>query len=385
MSVRYKQAVPVVFGPGSVGEVGYEVKALGCGKALCVYDRGVSAAGIDEKVKAALSKAGVGIVVYDKISADPSSELVDDGAALAAREGVDCIIGIGGGSSMDAAKAISLMMDNPPPVSQYLTLPPMQLETHIPVVLVPTTAGTGSEVTAVCVISKLNTNEKLGLFHRGSVTAILDPELTLSVPPSVTAYTGTDAFSHAVESITGRSRNPRSEVLALDAIRRIVRYLPEACRNGADMQARTSLSLASNFAGIAFADADNHFGHSIADALSATFHTPHGLNCAWGNPELICLIAPAVPDKLVLIGEAMGLSFTGSESPVQLGERVADAVRELMRSCCIKSPREMGFTREQVVSGAPLAFSSGLRFNCPVDITPELAQSAMEGVYDHYQ
>ena len=194
-----------------------------------------------------------------------------------------------------------------------------------------------------------------------------------------------DAFSHAVESITGRSRNPRSEVLALDAIRRIVRYLPIAYRSGADMEARTNLSLASNFAGIAFADADNHFGHSIADALSATFHTPHGLNCAWGNPELIRLIAPAVPDKLALIGQAMGLSCTGAESPVQLGEQVAAAVRELMRSCGIKSPREMGFTREQVVSGAPLAFGSGLRFNCPVDITPELAQSAMEGVYDNYQ
>ena len=270
-------------------------------------------------------------------------------------------------------------------MTQYLTLPPTCLSTQVPIILVPTTAGTGSEVTAVCVISNLAANEKLGLFLKGRVTAILDPELTLTVPPSVTANTGLDAFCHAVESITAKNRNPRSEVLALDAIRRIVRSLPAACRDGSDLEARTDLALASNFAGIAFADADNHFGHSLADALSATFHTPHGLNCAWGDPELILLIAPAVPDKIRLIGEAMGLTFTGSEAPTQLGAEVAQAVRSLMRTCGIKSPREMGFTREQVLSGAPLAFESGLRFNCPADITPEMAQSAMAGIYDHYQ
>ena len=385
MTVRYQQAVPVIFGPGAIRDLGKEVQAMGCRKALCVYDGGVKAAHIGEKAEESLRQAGMDYVVFDKITADPSSDLVDEGAALARAEGVDCVIGVGGGSSMDAAKAIALMIQNQPPVTQYLTLPPTCLSTGVPIILIPTTAGTGSEVTAVCVISNLATNEKLGLFLKGQVTAILDPELTLTVPPAVTANTGLDAFCHAVESITARNRNPRSEVLALDAIRRIVRSLPKACRDGSDLEARTELALASNFAGIAFADADNHFGHSLADALSATFHTPHGLNCAWGDPELILLIAPAVPEKIRLIGEAMGLTFTGGETPAQLGAEVAQAVRALMRTCGIKSPREMGFTREQVVSGAPLAFESGLRFNCPVDITPEMAQAAMEGIYDHYQ
>ena len=385
MSVRYQQPVPVLFGPGAIRDLGGEVKALNCHKALCVYDGGVKAARIGEKAEESLRQAGIDYVVFDKITADPSSDLVDEGAALAKAQGVDCVIGVGGGSSMDAAKGIALMMANPAPVTQYLTLPPTCLSTDIPIVLVPTTAGTGSEVTPVCVISNLATNEKLGLFLKGHTLAILDPELTLTVPPAVTANTGLDAFCHAVESITAKNRNPRSEVLALDAIRRIVRSLPAACRDGADLAARTELALASNFAGIAFADADNHFGHSLADALSATFHTPHGLNCAWGDPELILLIAPVVPDKIRLIGEAMGLTFSGGETPAQLGEAVAQAVRDLMRQCGIKSPREMGFTREQVVSGAPLAFESGLRFNCPAEITLEMSRTAMEGIYDHYQ
>lgn len=374
----------MVFGPGAIHELGREVKALGCGRVLCVYDGGVKAAGIAGSAEASLREAGVEYSVFDRISSDPSSDTVDEGAALAAAIGADCIVGIGGGSSMDAAKAIALLMDNPAPVSQYLTLPPMLLETATPLVLVPTTAGTGSEVTAVCVITKQETGEKLGLFMKGNATAILDPELTITVPAAVTANTGMDAFSHSVESITSRARNPRSEALALDAIRKIVRWLPVACADGSNIEARTALSLASNFAGIAFADADNHFGHSIADALSATFHTPHGLNCAWGDPELIKIVAPAVPDKVRLIGGAMGLEGLEALEPGALGEAVAAAVRDLMRRCGIRSPKEMGFDRERLVSGASLAFESGLKFNCPVEISMETAQKAMEGVFDNY-
>lgn len=386
MAFQYNQLVPVLFGNGAINQLGEKVKELGCKKVICVYDGGVKAAGIAPKAEQSLKDAGVDYVVYDKITADPTDVLVNECGKLAIDEKVDGFVAIGGGSSMDCAKAASLLLNHPAPIEQYFTAPPSFYECCVPVIHIPTTAGTGSEVTQVAVITKSEDHSKPSVFMHSSM-AIVDPELTLTVPPSVTANTGLDAFTHAAEAITAKGRNPRSELLAVAAIQKIAKYLPVAVKDGSNLEARYELCLAANWAGIAFADTDCHLGHNLADGISVTFHTPHGLNCVLVNPELMKLCAAAVADKVQVVGEALGVEFTGSESNEEIGEKTAAAVRALMKTCGIKGPKELGMDRAQFADCCKMAMEIdlGLRLNCPVDVDIDIVRGIYEKVYDNYQ
>lgn len=386
MSYHYNQLTPVIFGKGAVNELGEKVKEMGCKKVMCVYDSGVKAAGIAPKAEASLKAAGIDYVVFDKITADPTDELVNECGALGKAEGVDCFVGVGGGSSMDCAKAASLLMVHEPPIQQYFTAPPSYVSSPIPVILVPTTAGTGSEVTQVCVITNTADHSKPAIYMRSKL-AIVDPDLTMTVPPSVTANTGLDAFTHAAEALTAKGHNPRSDLLATAALGKIAKYLPIAVADGSNEEARYELSLAANWAGIAFADTDCHLGHCMADGISAAFHTPHGMNCIWVDPELMKACASVVPERVKMVGEAIGVTYTGSESNEEIGEKTAAAIRALMKAAKLRSPKEMGLDRDTFINCYKMAMEIdlGLRLNCPLDITPEMVRDMYEKAYDNYQ
>jgi alcohol dehydrogenase class IV len=384
MIYNFEQIVPLLFGAGAIGRLGEKLTEFGCKKVLCVYDGGVKAAGISAKAEASLKAAGIAYVLFDKVASDPPATIIDEGADVARFEQVDGIVGVGGGSSLDTAKAIAVLLEYPSPVAQYLEIPPRRFRPKTPLVLIPTTAGTGSEMTQVSVISDTDRNLKLSIFVRGSL-AIVDPELTLSVPPAVTAYTGLDALSHAIESITGGMRNPHSEAYALEAIPLVVKNLPIACKDGSDIAARTGLSLAANLSGIAFSNADNHVGHMLADALSFAFHTPHGVNCALATPATFTYISTILPDKLRLIGAAMGLEFKDGIGDEEAGEQAADAVRALMREVGVKSLKAQGFDRDAVLNLAELVVNGVLAFNCPVPVDIPMAQKLLAIVYDRYE
>ena len=383
MVYRYEQIAPVVFGAGALATLGEEVKALGCKKVMCVYDGGVKVAGIAEKAESSLKEAGIEYIVYDKITPDPPSATVDEAAAIAREAKIDGIVGVGGGSSMDATKTIALLTDRPGSIRDYLKDPPIWLTSSIPIILVPTTSGTGSEVTQACIVSHEELNLKLAVFTRATL-ALVDPELVKTLPPEGTAITGFDALAHAVESVTSNGWNPRSELLALTAITKIKKYLLRAVKDGSDMEARTELALASNWAGTAFSDTNVHVGHGAADAFSAAFHTPHGLNCAWTTPVTIELVAPVVPEKVKLIGEAIGVEFGAGDSPEVIGKKTADALRSFMKECGLQSPTEMGLDRQKTIDSANVIMGGGLRFFCPVEITDDISTWIMTQAYDTY-
>lgn len=382
MSVTYNQLNPVVFGNGAIKELGERVKALGCTKVMCVYDSGVLAAGIAPKAEASLKEAGIDYIVFDKVCSDPTDVLVNEAGALALENKVDGVVAIGGGSSMDLAKAASLLLTLPAPIEQYFTAPPSFYEAPVPIVLVPTTSGTGSEVTQVAVITYSKDHSKPSVFTR-SALAIVDPELTYTVPSGVTANTGLDAFTHAAESITAKGRNPRSELLAVAAIEKIAKYLPIAVEDGKNVEARYQLSLAANWAGIAFADTDCHLGHTMADGISSTFHSPHGYNCIMVDPELMAACAPIIPEEVKTVGKATGAEFTGDETPEEIGKKTADAIRALMKKCGIKHPREYGMEREQFINCAKMAaeIDFGLRLNCVLDVVGENREAVIADIY----
>lgn len=254
-------------------------------KALLVASSGqfMKKFGYLARVEEQLVRAGAQVVRYDRITPNPAKDTVAAGAAFCRAQGCDFIVGLGGGSSIDAAKAISVMAVNPGDYWDYVvggtgrgkTVP----NAPLPVVAIPTTAGTGTEANPWAVMTNEETREKIGFGYDKTfpVLSIVDPELMLSVPPRLTAYQGFDALFHSTEGYLNRSASPVSDLLALEAVRLIGRSLPRAVRNGADLEARADVALASMLSGMAGTLSGCISAHSIAHALSA-FHPrlPHG-------------------------------------------------------------------------------------------------------------
>ena len=384
MLQKFSHSATVLFGWGIVSTLGEKVRELGCKKAMCVIDKGIESTPIPERIMKSLTDAGIDVVIYSGVVADPPIDTIDEGGALAKREGVDCLIGVGGGSSMDTAKAISILLSYPGTASDYILAKPVFYDTKTPVILVPTTAGTGSEVTAVAIITRPDVNAKWSAFVN-TTYAVVDPELTLTLPRRETANTGLDALSHACEGMTTIMWGPHSDVFGEAAIKKIAKNLVLAYNEPSNREARTEMMLAANFAGLAFNDPITHVGHACADALSVHYHTPHGYNCGICLPSAMKLIAPAVPEKMRVIAEALGVALTGGESGEALGNLVAGKIRELMRAVGIKSLKEMGFKREDVVSFVPDVTSSHLSTYCPVKIDDDTAREILADIYDGYQ
>jgi alcohol dehydrogenase class IV len=402
---RYSQNAPVLFGPGAVNAVGGVLGQFGVKKALIVCDGGVKAAGISDKVKAAVEAAGVEVVVYDQVPPDPPDTNCLEAAALAKEIGAEAFIGVGGGSSIDTAKAANFALSNDlTSLTDKIPGPPIPHPLKYPVIAIPTTSGTGSEVTFVAVITATELGIKGGLFSPATA-AILDPELTLTVPPHVTAQTGLDALAHAAESYTSVDRkhvhedkglglNPKAAVLDLAAISKIFKWLPVAIQEPGNLEARTELMIAANFAGIGFSDTMVQLGHGVAEELGGKLHLPHGFVCAHCLPACLEITASAVPERIKDILDAAGVSYPADASPAQLGEIVADAVRALAKSVGLaplssvpRKDHDPGFSREEVLDEDIIEKSL---VNWALDLSPAEPDRAavvkvLADAYDKYQ
>ena len=371
----YQQKTPVQFGCGAVEKLGEKVKELGGTKVFLVYDDGVAKSGIADKVKGILVNAGIEVVTYDKVGFEVPDSDVNEGAAYARSCAVDCVVGLGGGSCLDISKCFAVLLKNPPPVNQYYANKCPQFLPHAPLILVPTCSGTGSEVTAVGVVHDTELNAKLGVLCF-SDQAILDPELCITAPPKVTAYTAMDAMAHAAEAYISKNANPRADLMALDAIRRIAANVEKACKNGADIEARTELALASNFAGIAFNESRVIFGHSMAHALGLEFGIPHGVGCALVLPEVLASSDKVIPERVEDIRKALGAAE---------GQSAADFVRDLLRRIGIPSLKAMGHSRERCLTLGEASMADWYVILSPFPVNPDVMTEILADVYDNYQ
>lgn len=342
MIVNFSRIVPVLFGPGAALRTGLKVKQLGVKKVLCVYDQGIKNAGIADTIVNNLKAAGLDVVSFDSVKEDPPDVMINEAAAFANGEQVDGIVGVGGGSTMDTAKAINVLLTNAPPISLYYAGSGMAHQPGKSLVLLPTTAGTGSEVTNISVVSDTQSNSKKGVLGPAAIAtlAIVDPELLLGLPPQITAATGMDAFAHAAEALTSEGMNPMSDVLAEKAVALICQNLAKAVQDGSDLEARTNMMFASVIAGIAFNDTMPHWGHAIAHTLGAQFHIPHGIGCALALPVALEFVVDAVPEKVRIIAQAMGLKLPDDMPPAALGAAVAEAINNFSREVGIPSLKE---------------------------------------------
>lgn len=382
---EYRQECPVIFGLGAINEIAAQAKALKGTKAFCIYDGGVKASGIADRIVSLLKDGGIEVAIYDEVKPDPVDTDVDAVGDIAKQAKADIVIGIGGGSPQDTAKMVGMLLKNEGKVSDYFLSKNAFPSGMAPTILIPTAAGTGSEITRVAVVSQHETHAKDGVFASGSL-AIVDPELTFTVPPHITATSGFDALAHAIESYTAPGSDPMSELLSLDAIKRITGNLVRAYDNGKDAEARTSLAIASNFAGMAFNNTGVHFGHAFGHELGTVFGLPHGLACCYAIPEVVKFAAKHAPVRAVAIAKAMDVFVPEGANPEFVGQKVADALLTLMRYCKIKSLKEQGISREQAVECAQGAIDhNGFYHNTLVPIPVAEFKEIIGAIYDNYQ
>lgn len=370
-----------VFGAGSSKKLAELVSSYGGKTVFCVYDKGVKQAGVVGELVKIMVDAGLKVVEYDGVEANPTDMIVEDAADQARKAGVDVIVAIGGGSSMDCAKAINIVLTNPGPINDYDGLGLVKNPTK-PLIAIATTAGTASEVTGFTIITDTKRMKKMviGGPFVGATVALLDPELTISLPPSITSSTGMDALTHAIEAYVSKAASVPSDINALKAIRLISHNIVEATGNGSNVDARTNMLLGSMLAGYAFNNAVLGLVHSIAHPLSVHCGLAHGVANAAVLPYVMEFNAEVVPDKTSDIAVAMGICEAG----LKAGDGAALAVKEvkrLLRKLQIPTLEEAGVKREQFDRIAEDALNEISTLFNPREVTKEEVIGILKQAY----
>ena len=334
----------LLVGPGSSARLGQAVAGFGHRKILIVTDSIISKLGLLKDLTDALNAGGAQFVVFDEITPDAPIPLIQKGIDFFHEHDCDAIVAFGGGSSMDASKAIAVAVSNPKPLNQlagYLK----GLRAPVKIYAVPTTAGTGSEVTVAAVISDPVTHKKLVIVDPRMVPkmAALDPTLMTGLPPHIAAATGIDALTHAIEAFVGNWTTSYSDGMALSAVSLIFENLRTAYTDGQNLAAREKMSLASTYAGFAFTRANVGYVHAIAHQFGGLYHTPHGLANAIMLPYVLKYSHPAIVDRLALLAVAAKVG-TENEDTDTLAQKFLDAVDQLNRDLGI--PTTLAALRE---------------------------------------
>jgi len=302
----------IVFGPDAIKGLGSEALQLGAKKAFIVTDPGVVKADLLQPVKSSLESAGIQCIVYDRVEPEPPVRCVKEATDQFLLEQCNLIIGLGGGSSLDVAKGVSLLATNG---GNLLDLCGIDLvkKKGVPKILIPTTSGTGSEVTRVLVLTdeKNNTKEVINSIHCLADVAIVDPLLTLTIPSKVTADSGMDALVHAIETYVSVNATPFSDMFAEKAIQWIGEYLPIAWAKGSNLEARHFMSLAALYAGTAFASGGLGAVHALAYPIGTEYRLPHGRSNAIMLPHIMKFNLSGNPEKYASIAALMGKRIEG--------------------------------------------------------------------------
>lgn len=315
----------IEYGMGAAGRLEAEVAALRAKRVLVVTDKGVRSAGLDARVLECLRSSGVQSVVYDGVEANPKDRNVEEGAATAREFGADAIVALGGGSPIDCAKSICVLVTHGGTIKQYEGKGKVVGDV-LPWIAIPTTAGTGSEVTFSSVITDTAGQYKMTVKSplMAAEVALVDPEMTFTVPPPVTASTGVDALTHAIEAYTVTCAEPISDAVALQAIELISRNLRDAVHEGRKAGARAGMMLGSLLAGIAFSHSDVGSVHCMAESLGGVYDLPHGVCNAILLPYVMEYNLDYSRERYARVAQAMGI-----EGSTDAAAAAVDAVRVL--------------------------------------------------------
>ncbi len=325
--------LPIVYaGAGSSVTLAGQAKMLGFDKVLLVTDEFLGGSGILDGIKAKLEETGVEYAVYDGVLPDPAFDQVQAGEELLRKEGCQAVIAVGGGSVLDAGKMIAMLNTNPWPLEKFDGVQKCK-KPGLPFFAVPTTAGTGSEITLAAVITDPVAHRKVPVADTKLIPSYvaLDPEIMKGMPPAITAATGMDALTHAVESYLSKASTDSTELQARTAVRLIFQYLVRAFDNGDDMEAREGMALGSFYAGAAFSRTSVGYVHGIAHQLGRVCGTPHGNANAMVLPEVIAAYGTCVHPRLADLARLVGLGEAG-DNDAQLAAQFVNAIKDMRQS-----------------------------------------------------
>ncbi len=395
LNFQYYMPTRLIFGPDTLDQLG-DTPHLPRGKKAMVIigESGVMVSlGYLARVQSLLSKQDVQTIVYDKVMPNPESHIVDEAAAICRENDVDFVVGLGGGSTIDAAKSIATMATNPGEYWDYMQSGSGGGKTPekdaLPIVAIPTTAGTGTEADPWTVISKTDSTEKIGWGNDSTFPklSIVDPKLMLSVPPKQTAYTGMDAFFHAAEAYLATCRQPASDMLALEAVHLIAHTLPQAVADGDNLEARTIMAWACSAAGLCETYSSCISQHSLEHALSA-FHPdlPHGAGLVLISKAYFGFLAARGEVRLADLALAMGDTLEENLDEEVGGVAFLDALDKLITDIGLADEKlsDYGVTREEIPSLAENALTTmGMLFDItPVEMTQDDVIAIFEAAYE---
>ncbi len=365
----------VTFGQNSIQELTGILNRFGAKNVMIVYDKGVKAVGIADKVVEAIDETQFKIVEFDGVIPNPTNEVVEEGYQLAKEHEIDAFVAVGGGSSMDTAKAINVLCANGGDIMDYEGIGNVPKQVF-PLIAVPTTAGTSSEITNVAALVDTKSVRKYVVIDNKIVPdkVICDPEFTRTVPPSVTAATGLDAITHAVESYISNCSTELTKYQSLRGLQVFHENLPKAFANGDDMEARENMMLGCIIVGFGFSNANLGLVHAIAHTLSAHFGLAHGAANACVLPYVTAFNAEKCPKEMIEMAKAINLPLTGDEEKDKYA--LSDELLRMVKELGIRPLHEQG--RERKVTEADFdiiaedALKEGpLHFNPRQDVTKE--------------
>ena len=344
----------LIHGPGALARLPQTLSELGVTRPLLVTDPGVSAAGIAERALQHMENA----IVFDEVRPNPDIELVDRAAALYRDEGCDGLVGLGGGSSMDTAKSIGVVAEHGGSILDYeYGRTPLSRRVP-PLVAVPTTAGTGSEVTLWAVITDHDRKIKFNVGGTpliGPHVALIDPELMLGLPPAVTAATGMDALSHAIECYTCDYHQPFNDAVALQAIELVRDWLRRAVENGSDLEARTNMAHAATLGGMAYGTESAGAAHAMSQSAGGVHDCPHGALTARVLGPVCEFNAPADPERYARVAQGLGVDTSGL-TPLDAALAGVEELYRLTEDVGIPTMAELGFSEDEIPMLARIAF-----------------------------
>ncbi|MEW6443931.1 MAG: aldehyde dehydrogenase family protein [bacterium] len=363
---QFQSPTRIDVGPGAVQNIGSEMFQLGCRRAVILSDKGVRDAGLVDVVQKAVGDSCAG--VFDGCEEDPSFESVDRAAEFCRKAGADCLISLGGGSCIDTAKSVSVILTVGGRALDHIFA--SRLEGPVtPHIAVPTTAGTGSEVTCGAILTHRKLGRKLGFMDKAVFprAAILDPVLTRTLPRGLTVGSGMDALSHAIEAILSKLRNPVAEAHGLHAIRLIVENLPRAAEHPDDLDARLNMQIASSMAGIAVCSAGAGVGHAMAHTLGALYHVHHGTGCGICLPVAMRYNKEVCAPELARVAQALGVDTRGLTENEAADSAVTEVEGFMQR---IGHPIRMSEVGVDETDYVVLALECMLEFCCLLNARP---------------
>lgn len=351
-------------------EIPNVLATLNCRRALIVTDKMMVELGYAGKIATVLSQHDIACDIFDDTVPEPTVASIQNGVTTARDGDYDCIIALGGGSPIDSAKAISILAKHGGVMQDY-RFPRMVIEQGLPVIAIPTTAGTGSEVTRFTIITDEVSDEKMLCVGIGfmPVAALVDYKLTMSLPPRITADTGIDALTHAIEAYVSKKANPYSDSQAIAALRLIGPNLRKTYHDGKDCAGREAMMLGSTFAGIAFSNASVALVHGMSRPIGAFFHVPHGLSNAMLLPSVTAFSIPAAPARYADCARAMGIA-TELDSNTVANQKLLIELRQLNDELAVPTLEQFGVKREEFFkvcqTMAEQALASGSPGNNPI-------------------